>query len=939
MRKLYVFLSCFLLSVFFLTDAANATHVRAGEITTVRISALTYEITITGYRDRQGVEWGAGILSFGHDNEELVLTIQDWNKVNLDGETEINTYVTTHTFPSTGPYTIRYLEANRNEGILNINNGGSIDIPFYIETQIVVDPVVGLNASPILTVPPIDKAAVGLIYLHNPGAFDREGDSLSYKLVPSKDNINSPVPNFVLPNDPMFGGSRQDSNAPPIFTLDPLTGDVVWDSPALAGEYNFAFIIEEWRKIDGRYLRLGYVTRDMQVIVEETDNLPPELTIPLDTCIVAGTTLEALISAMDPDGHDVKIEAFGGLFTTDIPSKQATLDPTASQQASPANATFTWETNCGHVREQPYEVIFKATDFPPVPAPPLVDIQTWRITVVAPAPEELTAQVNPGREVQLNWKDYTEFCPGASSMQVYRKVGSFDYEPDNCETGIPEGVGYELIAETDIDATAYLDDNNGEGLDAGAEYCYRLVAVFPEPSGGESYVSEEICVQMALDLPLITNVDISETSDTDGEIHIRWTSPLEIDPLLFPPPYFYKLYRAEGFNSSANLVEVPMSSALDTTAVDNGINTLNNVYNYRVVLFSGGLDESDIVDTSAVASSVRLEPSPLLGAIELNWQADVPWSINVQGYPTHDIYRDNVNATDPGAFELIASVNVNENGLSYLDEGLSDKIEYCYYVLTRGSYSNPVLAGLDPLLNRSQKICAQPNDTIPPCTPTIAIDKLDCENFLRDKPCDFSNFSNTIAWTRDESDECDDDIREYEIYFSKTGGDGTFDLLTTVTDTSFVHLDLPSFAGCYFVIAVDRSGNRSTVSETVCNDNCPNYELPNVTTPNGDGKNDVFQAYYPILPDQYPEDSRGGFSKCPRFVLSVKIQFYNRWGKEVYNYESNGENTSLINWDGRTFDGQRVPAGVYYYLAEVTFDVLDPSNAKQKIKGWVHVLY
>ena len=610
MRKLYLFFGCILTLLIFFADQAQATHIRAGEITTVRISDLTYQITITGYRDREGVEWGAGTLFFGHDNEQVTLSTSDWSKTNLDGETEINTYVTTHTFPSTGPYTIKYLEANRNDGVLNINNGGSVDVTFYIETQIVIDPIVGLNASPILTVPPIDRAAVGWIYLHNPGAFDREGDSLSYKLVPSKDNENSPVPNFVLPNDPMFGGSRQDSNAPPIFTLDPLTGDVVWDAPALAGEYNFAFIIEEWRKIDGRYLRLGYVTRDMQVIVEETDNKPPVLTIPKDTCITAGTTLEAFISAMDPDGNDVKIEAFGGLFTSDIPNPQASLNPLNERQFSPATSTFTWQTSCEHVREQPYEVIFKATDFPPVPAPQLVDIQTWRITVVAPEPENLTAQLNPGREVQLNWDNYTNLCPGASTMQIYRKVGAYEFEPDNCETGIPQGVGYSLIAETAIGATGFLDDNNGAGLNPGAEYCYRLVAVFPQPGGGESYASQEVCVQMAIDLPLITNVDISETSASNGEINIRWTPPLEIDQVLFPPPYFYKLLRAEGYSGNTNLQEVAMDNALDTFAVDNNLNTENMVYNYRVVLYSGGLDESDIVDTSAVASSVWLEPTP-----------------------------------------------------------------------------------------------------------------------------------------------------------------------------------------------------------------------------------------------------------------------------------------------------------------------------------------
>lgn len=933
MRNYCLFFGCLLISLFFLVNDSKASHIRAGEITTVRISSLTYQITITGYRDRTGVDWGYGTLSFGHDNEELKLDVPDWTKVNLDEGTEINTYVTTHTFPSTGPYTIRYAESNRNPGVLNVNNGASDQISFYIETQIVVDPSVGLNASPVLTVPPIDKGAVGLIYMHNPGAFDREGDSLSYRLVPCKDAQDSPVPNFVLPNDPMFGGSRQDSNAPPLFTLDPYTGDIIWDSPAKAGEYNFAFIIEEWRVINGKPLRLGYVTRDMQVIISETDNLPPKLTIPKDTCVTAGTTLKEFISAIDPDGHDVKIEAYGGVFSG-ASGEVATFSPNGEYLPSPAVGEFEWKTSCANVRAQPYEVIFKATDNPPVPAPPLIDMQTWRIRVVAPAPEALTATLNPGREIQLNWKDYTELCAGAATMQIWRKVGSYDFEPDNCETGIPRGAGYALIAETPINTTSYLDDNNGLGLPAGADYCYRLVAVFPQPTGGESYVSEEVCVQMAIDVPLITNVDITATDTEAGEIYVRWTSPLEIDEALFPPPYTYKLFRAEGFSGNSNMVEVPLVSSFDTTATDLNLNTRNKVYNYRVVLFSGGSGTDDVVDTSAVASSVRLTPTSLVGAIELNWEANVPWSLQVNDHPVHDIYRNRMDPNDPEAFALIASVNVNNNGLTYLDEGLSDKLEYCYYVTTRGSYGHLLLQDIDPLINRSQKICAQPNDTIPPCVPALFLETVDCKTFLENKPCDFNDFSNTLSWINNEADSCDNDIKEYEIYFSKTGADDDFALLTTVTGTSFVHEDLPSFAGCYFIRAVDRSNNKSVLSETVCNDNCPYYELPNIFTPNGDGLNDVFQAFNPDDPALYDY----GYEKCPRFVKSVAARFYNRWGEEVYNYESSGENSILIKWDGRSYTGQRVPAGVYYYVAEVKFDMLDP-NASKKIKGWVQVMY
>ena len=93
---------------------------------------------------------------------------------------EKNTFVIEHTYQGPGVYTIRFQEFNRNDRTLNMDN--SVDTPFYVETQITIDPFIGVNNSPVLTIPPVDNGAINSRYIHNPGAYDPDGDSLAYEM-------------------------------------------------------------------------------------------------------------------------------------------------------------------------------------------------------------------------------------------------------------------------------------------------------------------------------------------------------------------------------------------------------------------------------------------------------------------------------------------------------------------------------------------------------------------------------------------------------------------------------------------------------------------------------------------------------------------------------------------------------------------------------------
>ncbi len=948
------------LFLFFIATLPNnlyATHIRAGEIIATRESnsTLTYSFTMVGYTDTESeVKFGSGgSIEFGDGVTHTIIQGAVSTTI-LGNNIAKNTYTITHTYAAPGDYTVSYSEDNRNEGILNMTN--SVQTPFYVETSIVIDPFLGVNASPRFLVPPIDGGAVGLLFIHNPGAYDPNGDSLSYEILIPKQADGIHVEDYLFPNNPSFYASgyanaNEAQDGPPTFEIDSISGDLIWDAPGLQGEYNVAFRVNEWRKIGGEWFQLGSVTRDMQIIIEETDNEKPEVIIPDEICVEAGTFIDVPITGLDIDGDDVKLEAFGGPFTFNPP---AVMSPnTTAFFPQPHTLNFTWQTHCDQVRERPYEVQFKVTDLPlddngNKDAPSLVDIKTLPIRIVGSAPTGLTATVIDASTMQLDWDTYS--CGSANIMQIWRRVDTYDFTAEDCEIGIPEGVGYELVGTLDsiqyVDEngnaqyrTRFIDDNQGLGLSPGGNYCYRIVAQYPEPAGGESYASDEACQIIAVDVAIILNVDIIEADEVNGKIYLRWTEPLDIDVNTFPPPYTYEIFQATGFTGNADSVSLGTTSSTDTTLL--GLNTQDNIYNYIIRAVSGG----NVIGDSPSASSLRLLASPRDTIINLTWEATVPWSNQVQSFPTHEVYRDQMDSDDITKFEFLGNANITETGLSFVDDGsvgiaLSDQKEYCYYVIAKGSYGNVEIPS--PLLNTSQVSCAQPFDTTPPCTPLSFTlnNSLSCEELLVNESCDFSDFSNKLTWDLDFDDICQDDVRSFNIYFS-VDGIADFEKIGNTTALEYTHTGISSFKGYYKIKSVDRGGLESPFSETISNDNCPNFKMPNVFTPNGDNVNDVFTPMNDVINHQTIVNF--DFADCPRFVEDVNFKVFDRSGSELYSFNSadlKGEllGDSLPYWDGKTNGGTALPAGVYYYVVIVTFDVLDISNNTRTYNGWVQLL-
>jgi hypothetical protein len=265
-----------------------------------------------------------------------------------------------HTYAASGTYSISFREFYRSDGTLNMDN--AVQMPFYVETFLVLDPYLGFNSSPTFTRPPaIDQGIQGLTYHHQPGAVDADGDSLSYRLLPSRQDRTLPVANFRYPHLTFPAGDSRngttETGEASFFRVNPLSGDIVWDTPGTSGWYNFAFMVEEWRKVDGQYHRIGAVTRDMQIIVAP-DVETPELQFPISDASLSpapGETLEWVVSATALNPSDSLVLEIWGDFAD---RSGASLSARQVRTVGEASISIRWTGE--EDRGQHYQLIAKA---------------------------------------------------------------------------------------------------------------------------------------------------------------------------------------------------------------------------------------------------------------------------------------------------------------------------------------------------------------------------------------------------------------------------------------------------------------------------------------------------------------------------------------------------------------------------------------------------
>lgn len=277
----------FCLLLLSMSGTVMGTHLLGGYISYKLTSGMQIEITINLLTEAESIAPGSGILDFGDGNTIEGLT--NPTVVPLAFDVNLVSYTVAHAYSSPGKYNISYTEQNYSNGINNMES--SVEIPFYIATNLLIDPAIEVNNSPVLKLFQAQRGASGKMQKINPAPVDSDGDSLSFSLiVPGKDG-DAKISTYVSPNDKAFYQDYSSGNEmgteTPKYMVNTTTGEMLWDAPEIVGAYAIAYKITQWRKFGNNWEVIGATEVVMMNIIFD-EELKFSIVSPEQQCFSRG---------------------------------------------------------------------------------------------------------------------------------------------------------------------------------------------------------------------------------------------------------------------------------------------------------------------------------------------------------------------------------------------------------------------------------------------------------------------------------------------------------------------------------------------------------------------------------------------------------------------------------------------------------------------------
>lgn len=391
------------------------------------------------------------------------------------------------------------------------------------------------------------------------------------------------------------------------------------------------------------------------------------------------------------------------------------------------------------------------------------------------APSELAATATFG-QVDVTWIDNSDDETG---FEIWRS-----------STG--SSGTFTLVATVEAGVTTL----GNTGLDAGAEYCYRVRAV--GNGGRQSDFSNTDCATTPVPTvpPPAAPTALAATPSSHTAIALTWTDNAADEA-------GFEIWRST--TGAGGTYALGAGLGADATSSDDtGLEPVTE-YCYQVRAVGGPSVPPSAFTNSSCATTLAPPPPAAptgLSATPASATAiDLAWQDNATDEAAYEIWRSTTGAS--GTYSLLASPPAD--GESYGDQGLTPLTEYCYQVRAIG-------AGAAPASAFSNSDCATTPAPPPPATPTgLAATAISPTRI-------------NLAWQDNATDEGGYEIRR------STGG-GTYTVLATLPAdaASFSDTGLdPDTEYCYRVRATGAGGAPDSPLTPVTPESCATTAPPGV---------------------------------------------------------------------------------------------------------------